>query len=107
MFIHGCRHTSRFLLWWLTGFPFAAWACYGWVTPLITAVVTFLLLGVENIGIQIEEPFEVLPLEAITAGCAASVQDMLDSHLGKRSNMCACICFAAATWAASGDRDLL
>ncbi|DBA68356.1 TPA: hypothetical protein ACH3X2_013665 [Trebouxia sp. C0005] len=74
------RHTSRFLLWWLTGFPFAAWSSYGWVTPFVTAVVTFLLLGVENIGIQIEEPFEVLPIEAITAACIASVHEILERH---------------------------
>lgn len=74
------RHTSRFLLWWLTGFPFAAWSSYGWVTPFVTAVVTFLLLGVENIGIQIEEPFEVLPIEAITAACVASVHEILERH---------------------------
>ena len=78
-----CRHTCRFLLWWLTGFPFAAWAHYGWVTPFITALVAFLLLGTENIGIQIEEPFEVLPIESISAACVASVHDMMDRHSGK------------------------
>ncbi len=83
-----CRHTSRFLLWWLTGFPFAAWSSYGWVTSFVTAVVTFLLLGVENIGIQIEEPFEVLPIEAITAACIASVHEILERHHGE---MPACI----------------
>ncbi len=78
-----CRHTSRFLLWWLTGFPFAAWSSYGWVTPFVTAVVTFLLLGTENIGIQIEEPFEVLPIEAITAACISSVHEILERHHGE------------------------
>lgn len=77
------RHTSRFLLWWLTGFPFAAWSSYGWFTPCVTAVVTFLLLGVENIGIQIEEPFEVLPIESITAACVASVHEIMERHMGK------------------------
>lgn len=86
-----CRHTSRFLLWWLTGFPFAAWSSYGWVTSFVTAVVTFLLLGVENIGIQIEEPFEVLPIEAITAACIASVHEILERHQGK---VPACIALA-------------
>lgn len=75
------RHTSRFLLWWLTGFPFAAWSSYGWFTPCVTAVVTFLLLGVENIGIQIEEPFEVLPIESITAACVASVHEIMERHM--------------------------
>ena len=78
-----CRHTSRFLLWWLTGFPFAAWSSYGWVTPFITALVSFLLLGTENIGIQIEEPFEVLPLDSICDVCAQSVEDLMEGHAGK------------------------
>jgi predicted membrane chloride channel (bestrophin family) len=26
-------------------------------------IITFLLLGTENIGVQIEEPFRVLPLD--------------------------------------------
>ena len=78
--------------WWLTGFPIASWSSYGWVTPFITAVVTFLLLGTENIGIQIEEPFEVLPLEVISDACAASVQDLMQAHAGKpHVTMCTCI----------------
>ncbi len=98
-----CRHTSRFLLWWLTGFPFAAWSSYGWVTPFVTAVVTFLLLGTENIGIQIEEPFEVLPIEAITAACIASVHEILERHHGEMPAytvsvfMLTCL-FAALIW---------
>ena len=53
------------------------------MTPFITAVVTFLLLGTENIGIQIEEPFEVLPLEVISDACAAGVQDLMQAHAGE------------------------
>ena len=77
-----CRHTSRFLVWWLFGFPFGAWSSYGWGTPFVTAIVTFLLLGTENIGIQIEEPFTVLPMDAISEGCKRSVQELLAQHSG-------------------------
>ena len=65
------------------GIPFAFWPDYGWVTPFITAVVTFLLLGVENIGIQIEEPFEVLPIQAISDACIAGVHEVMERHAGK------------------------
>ena len=65
------------------GIPFACWPFYGWVTPFITAVVTFLLLGVENIGIQTEEPFEVLPIQAISDACVAGVHEVMDKHIGK------------------------
>ena len=46
-------------------------------------MVTFLLLGVENIGIQIEEPFEVLPIEAISALCITGVREIMERHTGK------------------------
>ena len=36
-----------------------------WATLGIAPLIAFLLLGTENIGVQIEEPFRVLPLEAI------------------------------------------
>lgn len=68
--------------------PFALWADYGWVTPAITAIVTFLLLGVENIGIQIEEPFEVLPLQAMSAACIAGVHEIMDRHTGELTKHC-------------------
>lgn len=69
------------------GIPFAFWPDYGWVTPFITAVVTFLLLGVENIGIQIEEPFEVLPIQAISDACIAGVHEVMERHAGELSRL--------------------
>lgn len=44
---------------WLTLLPFALWDIYGWASPGLQAIISFLLIGVENIGIQIEEPFAV------------------------------------------------
>ena len=37
------------------------------------AVLTFLLVGIENIGIQIEQPLAVLPLRALAMGCRTAV----------------------------------
>lgn len=85
-----CRHTSRFLVIWLTFMPFTLWcggcvlsfvmrnvlqghlspyvcahsACfvcchrkpYGWGTIPASVAIAFLLLGIEEIGVQIEEP---------------------------------------------------
>jgi hypothetical protein len=51
-----CSHTHRFLLFYITFLPFAFWPLYQWYTLPISAVVAFLLCGVENIGVQIEEP---------------------------------------------------
>ena len=44
------RHTSRFLIIWLMALPIAIWEVYGWATPVLAVVVSFFLLGIENIG---------------------------------------------------------
>ena len=41
---------SGFLILWLTFLPFALWDICGWASPLVEAVLAFLLMGVENIG---------------------------------------------------------
>jgi predicted membrane chloride channel (bestrophin family) len=48
------RHTSRFLLVYVTLAPALLWPVTGWGTPLLAAFIAFLLLGTENIGVQIE-----------------------------------------------------
>ena len=70
------------MMWWLGGFPFAVWAQYGWATPFVTAIVTFLLMATENIGIQIEEPFKVLPMASIADSCVQGVYEILAHHSG-------------------------
>ncbi|KAI8467194.1 MAG: Bestrophin, RFP-TM, chloride channel-domain-containing protein [Monoraphidium minutum] len=62
------RHTSRSLMIWLTLLPFALVGSCGLATIPICAITAFLLLGVEEIGVSIEEPFSILPLEAISRG---------------------------------------
>ena len=41
----------------------------GWLTIGINAVITFLLVGTENIGIMIEQPMTVLPLATFASSC--------------------------------------
>ncbi|DBA95288.1 hypothetical protein WJX82_004901 [Trebouxia sp. C0006] len=60
------RHTSRFLIIWLTAMPFTLWKSCGLAMIPATGVLAFLLLAIEEIGVQIEEPFSILPLEAIS-----------------------------------------
>lgn len=54
-----CRHTSQFLMIWLCLVPLGLWTVCQWFTPVVCCIVAFLLLGIENIGVQIEQPFEV------------------------------------------------
>ncbi|CAL5219186.1 g972 [Coccomyxa viridis] len=74
------RHTSRFLLTWTSFLPFALYSRFQWLTPFVSAIITFLLFGVENIGVQIEQPFEVLPLPHFCAAIKKHILDMVACH---------------------------
>ncbi|KAL6750126.1 Bestrophin, RFP-TM, chloride channel-domain-containing protein [Haematococcus lacustris] len=76
------RHTSRFLLVYITLAPAMLWPTTGWATPFCALLIGFLLLGTENIGVQIEEPFKVLPLDTICNTIENSIRDMELRHYG-------------------------
>jgi len=83
------RHTSRFLAAFLLCLPFGIWPVMGdswnhWLTIPVSALLSFFLLGIEEIGIQIEEPFSILPLEALCDGAiAATIDELLQSKRDK------------------------
>ena len=70
------RHTSRFMIVWLSLLPFALWETCGWGMVPLTVAISLLTLGVEEIGVIIEEPFSVLPLERICATIASDVKEI-------------------------------
>ena len=51
------RHTSRFLTLWLALLPLAMWERFHWMVLPIVFSCSLLLLGIDEIGVQIEEPF--------------------------------------------------
>lgn len=57
------RHTSRFLVVWLTYMPFCIYEQLGLATPLVAMGMSFFLLGIDEIGVQLEEPFSIMSLE--------------------------------------------
>jgi len=68
------RQTSRFLLVYLTFLPcslaaYLSWACIG-----VMPVITFLLVGIDNIGIKCENPFLTLPIKALGASSKNTVE---------------------------------
>lgn len=77
------RLTSRFLTIFLLMLPLALWGQLGeswnhWATVPAEAMIAFFLFGIEEVGIQIEEPFSILPLEAFCNGAiSACAQEML------------------------------
>lgn len=75
------RHTSRFLIIWLSTLPLAEWSTFGWATIPITLLIGVLLLGIDEIGVQIEEPFGVLPLDAICTRAELDARQVLNEQV--------------------------
>ncbi|KAG2495378.1 hypothetical protein HYH03_006646 [Edaphochlamys debaryana] len=78
------RHTGRFLFAILTALPLALAGSCGWTTVPLCCGVAWVLCGIEEIGMQCEEPFGVLPLEAlcdrIQADAASTLEDDADTR---------------------------
>eukprot|EP00208_Stichococcus_sp_RCC1054_P001769 CAMPEP_0206135346 /NCGR_PEP_ID=MMETSP1473-20131121/646_1 /ASSEMBLY_ACC=CAM_ASM_001109 /TAXON_ID=1461547 /ORGANISM="Stichococcus sp, Strain RCC1054" /LENGTH=495 /DNA_ID=CAMNT_0053527177 /DNA_START=364 /DNA_END=1852 /DNA_ORIENTATION=+ len=81
------RHTSRCMMLWLVTLPAALWPTMGWATAPAAAVVTFILLGIDELGVQIEESFGFLPLgvfcRAVQSDAAAAIksQQPMDNQI--------------------------
>eukprot|EP00775_Hariotina_reticulata_P001604 gene1604-1944_t len=72
------RHTSRFMFLWLSAMPFAMWDEVHWMVVPLTAAISYLLLGIDEIGVQIEEPFGILPLEDVCVDIQAEIDAMME-----------------------------
>ena len=59
------RHTSRFLIAYLMLLPIALFPSLNWLTVAVVVTLTFFLAGIENVGVQIENPMRVLPLRSL------------------------------------------
>jgi len=63
------RHTSRLIFMWSNLLPFAIYpVCGPLFTVPSTLAITYSILGLEDIGVQIEEPFNILPLRQYSDG---------------------------------------
>ena len=65
---------------WLLTLPFALWPAMKLVTIPAVFLVTYLMLGIDEIGVQIEEPFAVLPVKPLAEVCERDVRE-LDKQL--------------------------
>lgn len=74
------RHTSRFLTIWCLMLPFCLYKELGGSPVMIpiAATISAFLLGIEELGVQIAEPFSVLPLENICNGIQGACTQMLN-----------------------------
>lgn len=74
------RLTSRFLAVWMLFLPLAL---YGAVTPHvaiipITAMLSYFIFAIEEVGIKLEEPFSQLPMNTMADGIDASIFEALE-----------------------------
>lgn len=72
------RHTARFLETWLVLLPFGLYNVFDYTDGHIgmipaTAIISFFMLGIQELGLQLEEPFSLLPQHAITQNSIGKV----------------------------------
>jgi putative membrane protein len=74
-------HLRRTLILFLLSLPFALVETFGWATVLVVVMVAYTFLGIEEIGVEIEDPFGTedndLPLEDISANIARTLDELV------------------------------
>lgn len=77
-------HLKQLLLLYCLSLPFQMVQGLGWMTGAITGLVSFMLFGIEEIGIEIENPFgrdpNDLPLDAICGKMQHNITDLIHSN---------------------------
>ena len=79
-----CIYLKRLILIYCLGLPFHLVIDIDWLTAIAVGFVSFILLGIEQIGNEIENPFghdfNDLPIESICEGIAANVEQAIAYH---------------------------
>lgn len=74
-------HLKQLLLLYCLSLPFQMVGNLGWATGLVVALISFTLFGIEEIGIEIENPFghdaNDLPLDTICATMLRNIEDLI------------------------------
>ena len=74
-------HLKQLLMIYCLSLPFQMVSQLEWITPPIVSLISFTLLGIEEIGIQIEDPFghdaNDLPLDHICHTMLQNVEDLV------------------------------
>jgi putative membrane protein len=78
-------HLRRALILFCYTLPFALLETFGWLMPVVTLVVTYIFLGIEEIGVEIEDPFGYddndLPLERFCQTIETNLRGVLDTPM--------------------------
>jgi putative membrane protein len=74
-------HLKQLLLLYCLALPFQMVGALGWWTPLIVGLISFAVFGIEEIGIEIENPFgddpNDLPLDEICLTMQENLEDLI------------------------------
>jgi len=78
------HHIKLFLSLFCFSAPFAMVSGMGWWTPVASVILTLALFGIDEIAVEIEDPFgddpNDLPLDEIGASLARTTAEMLDAR---------------------------
>lgn len=81
--------TSQFLVIWHVVLPLAMWDSCGWLVVPATFLSAAALFCIDEVGVQIEEPFSILPLQAICDGIRNNIEHIKNVH--KRISRLKCL----------------
>lgn len=74
-------HLKQLLLIYCISLPWQMVENFGWFTGLVVVIISFTLLGIEEIGVEIENPFGYdtndLPLDTICANMRRNIEDLI------------------------------
>ncbi|MGG6238248.1 bestrophin family protein [Nodosilinea sp. AN01ver1] len=74
-------HLKQLLMLYCLALPFQMVDSVGWGTPLLVGLISFAVFGIEEIGIEIENPFghdpNDLPLDAICRTMQQNIEDLI------------------------------
>jgi len=72
------KFTARFLCVWCGALPLAMYPLLGPIAmPPITVMISFFIIGIQDIGTRVEQPFDVLPLWQYCAVIDGGVDQMI------------------------------
>lgn len=79
------RHTARYLSVWSLLLPCALYSSFSgagneWVVLPASAIIAFFLFGVDELAMQLEEPFSILPMQVFCNDIYQSNQLLLAHH---------------------------
>jgi putative membrane protein len=76
-------HLRRALFLYLLTLPFALVDPFGWSTVVYTTLISYVLLGIDEIGVEIENPFGTDPNDLPLEELCATIQRELTSFVPK------------------------